>query len=62
MTETITLPGGEQVESPHIPRPHTDGAALRAIDDATSHLKERALEIRENPGEQIGRASCRERV
>jgi hypothetical protein len=53
MTETITLPGGEQVESPHIPRPHTDGAALRAIDDATSHLRERAEAIRENPGDHL---------
>jgi len=52
MTQT-TLPDGEQVESPHIPRPHTDGAALRAIDDATTHVRERAQEIRENPGEHL---------
>ena len=43
MTETITLPDGQKVESPHIPRPDTDGAALRAIDEATSHVKERAI-------------------
>src|ERR1700761_5687004 len=53
MTETVTLPGGEQVPSPHIPRPHTDGDALRAIDDATSHLKQRAEEIREHPGDHL---------
>jgi uncharacterized membrane protein len=53
MTETVTLPGGEQVPSPRIPRPHTDGDALRAIDDAASHLKERAEEIRENPGDHL---------
>jgi uncharacterized membrane protein len=53
MTETITLPDGEKVESPHIPRPHTDGAALRAIDDATEQLKQRAEEIREHPGDHL---------
>src|SRR5580692_4736851 len=36
-------------ESPHLTRPHTDAAALRAIDDATKHLHERALKIRECP-------------
>jgi hypothetical protein len=49
MTETITLPDGQKVESPRIPRPDTDGAARRAIDDATSHLKERAEAIRACP-------------
>jgi uncharacterized membrane protein len=49
MTETITLPDGEKVESPHIPRPETDGDALRAIDKAAEELKERALKIRANP-------------
>jgi uncharacterized membrane protein len=49
MTETITLPDGEKVESPHIPRPETDGDALRAIDKATAELRERALKIRANP-------------
>ena len=53
MPETITLPDGEKVESPHIPRPETDGDALRAIDDAASHLKERAQEIRANPGDHL---------
>jgi hypothetical protein len=53
MPETITLPDGEKVESPHIPRPETDGDALRAIDEAASHLKERAQEIRANPGDHL---------
>ncbi len=48
-TETVTLPDGQKVESPHIPRPPSDSAALKAIDEATSHLRERALKIRENP-------------
>src|ERR1700733_12886401 len=45
MTETIS----PVAESPHLTRPHTDAAALRAIDDATKHLHERALKIRECP-------------
>jgi hypothetical protein len=49
MTETITLPDGQKVESPHIQRPETDGAARRAIDDATTHLRERAEAIRACP-------------
>ena len=49
MTETITLPGGQVAESPHTPRPQSDGAARHAIEDATSHLKERAEKIRANP-------------
>jgi len=53
MTETITLPDGERVESPHIPRPETDGAALKDIDEAARHVRERAEEIRANPGEHL---------
>jgi hypothetical protein len=49
MTETITLPDGQVAESPHTPRPQSDGAARYAIEDATSHLKERAEKIRANP-------------
>ena len=49
MTETITLPDGQVAESPHTARPQSDGAARHAIDDATSHLKERAEKIRANP-------------
>jgi uncharacterized membrane protein len=49
MTETITLADGQEVESPHIPRPQSDGAALRAIGEASSHVKERAEKIRAHP-------------
>ena len=45
MTETLS-PGSE---SPHLARPHTDAAALRAIEEATEHLRERAVKIRECP-------------
>jgi uncharacterized membrane protein len=45
MTETIS----PAAESPHLTRPHTDAAALRAIDEATKHVRERALKIRECP-------------
>ena len=50
MTETIAPPESPAAESPHIPRPQTDGAALRAIEEATEHIRERALKIRENRG------------
>ena len=49
MTETISPPESQPAESPHLPRPETDSAALRAIDDATEHVGERALKIRKNP-------------
>ncbi len=49
MTETISLPESQPAESPHLPRPETDSAALRAIDEATEHVGERALKIRQNP-------------
>jgi uncharacterized membrane protein len=49
MTGTISPPQTPAAESPGIPRPHTDAAALRAIDEATQHLHERALKIRECP-------------
>jgi hypothetical protein len=55
MTETITLPDGQVVESPHTPRPASDGAALHAIEDATAHLRERAEKIRANPEDLPGR-------
>jgi uncharacterized membrane protein len=49
MTETIAPPE-TQAEPPHIiPRPATDGAAVRAIEDAADHVRERALQIRANP-------------
>ena len=49
MTETISLAESQPAESPHLPRPETDSAALRAIDEATEHVGERALKIRQNP-------------
>ena len=49
MTETISPPESQPAESPHIPRPETDSAALRAIDEAAAHVRERALKIRQNP-------------
>ena len=51
MTETIAPAESQAAESPRLPRPHTDGAALRAIEEATEHVRERALKIRENPEE-----------
>ena len=49
MTETITPAQGEPAGSPHLPRPETDAAALRAIEEATAHVRESALRIRQNP-------------
>ena len=49
MTETISPPDNQAVESPQLPRPETDAAALRAIEQATEHVRERALRIRANP-------------
>jgi hypothetical protein len=49
MTETISPGDTHTAEAPHIARPHTDAAALRAIEDATEHLKERAVKIRACP-------------
>jgi hypothetical protein len=43
MTETIAPAETRAAESPRIPRPHTDAAALRAIEEATAHVRERAL-------------------
>src|SRR5579872_2784438 len=45
MTETVS----PAPEAPRLARPHTDAAALRAIEDATKHLHERAVKIRECP-------------
>jgi hypothetical protein len=45
MTETVS----PAPESPRLARPHTDAAALRAIEEATKHLHERAVKIRECP-------------
>jgi len=43
MTETISPAETRAADSPRIPRPQTDGAALRAIEEATAHVRERAL-------------------
>src|SRR5689334_7906211 len=51
MTETIAPADSQATESPRLTRPETDGAALRAIDEATAHVRERALQIRANPEE-----------
>ena len=51
MTETIAPADSQATESPRLARPETDGAALHAIDEATAHVRERALQIRQNPEE-----------
>jgi hypothetical protein len=43
MTQTIAPAQSPAAESPHIPRPETDGAALRAIEEAMAHVREGAL-------------------
>jgi hypothetical protein len=49
MTETISPPDSQAAESPRLARPETDAVALRAIEEATEHVRERALRIRANP-------------
>ena len=49
MTETVSAPETPTAPPPVIPRPATDSAALRAIDEAEDHLHERALAIRADP-------------
>ena len=49
MTQTISLSESHSAESPPVPRPETDATALRAIDEAAAHVRERALKIRQNP-------------
>ena len=51
MTETTSAPDTQATDSPHLPRPRTDGAALRAIEEATEHVRDRALLIRAHPEE-----------
>ena len=51
MTETVAPADSQATESPRLARPETDGAALRAIDEATTHIRARALQIRQNPEE-----------
>jgi uncharacterized membrane protein len=55
MTQISTEPPVSTEPEPHpgqphvLPRPHTDAAALRAIDHAKEELHERALQIRQTP-------------
>ena len=68
MTETISPPESQPAESPHLPRPETDGAALRA-EMAKQQLKilngqDRVLAILDNfasrdmPGRQREIQDC----
>jgi uncharacterized membrane protein len=55
MTETIS-PTDTNVPLPPIPpRPETDAAAVRAIEEASEHIRERAKQIRECPEMHIPR-------
>jgi hypothetical protein len=38
MTETVAPADSQATASPRLPRPETDGAALRAIEEATAHV------------------------
>ena len=61
MTETISAPDTQAAASPQLPRPRTDADALRAIEDATEHVRERALKIRAShdmPGRQAHIQDC----
>jgi uncharacterized membrane protein len=55
MTETISAPGTQPPGPPVPARPDTDGAAVRAIDEAAAHVRERAQKIRECPELHIPR-------
>ncbi len=62
MTETISAPDTQAAASPQLPRPRTDADALRAIEDATEHVRERALKIRAHPEEHKPRLVLSEHV
>ena len=62
MTETISPAATPVAEVPHLSRPHTDAAALRAIDEATKHLHDRAVKIRECPELHIPKLVLSEHV
>jgi uncharacterized membrane protein len=49
MTETISATDTHAPGSPVPPRPETDAAAVRAIEEAAEHIRERAQKIREAP-------------
>ena len=62
MTETISAPATQAAASPQLPRPRTDADALRAIEDATEHVPERALKMgntsHDMPGRQAHIQDC----
>jgi hypothetical protein len=60
VTETIS----PAAESPHLTRPHSDAAALRAIDEAAKHLHDRAVKIRRcpEPGRQRQIQDCVDQI
>jgi hypothetical protein len=62
MTETISAPDTRAAASPQLPRLRTDADALRAIEDATEHVRGRALKIRANPEEHKPRLVLSEHV
>ncbi len=65
MTETISAPDTQAAASPQLPRPRTDADALRAIEDAAEHVRERALKIRAShdmPGRQAHIQDCVEEI
>jgi hypothetical protein len=49
MTETISPPDAHAPDSPIPARPESDAAAVRALEDATKHIRERAAAIRACP-------------
>jgi uncharacterized membrane protein len=51
MTETISATDTHAPGSPLPPRPETDAAAVRSIEEAAAHIRERAQKIREAPEE-----------
>ncbi|HTQ92091.1 MAG TPA: hypothetical protein VMK84_21615 [Streptosporangiaceae bacterium] len=56
MTETISPAESQAAELPKPPRlarPETDAIALGANEDATAHVREHVLKIRQNPQAHI---------
>ena len=51
MTETTSPPDTHAPESPPPARPETDAAAVRSIEEAAAHIRERAQKIRAAPEE-----------
>jgi hypothetical protein len=58
MTETIAPADSQATESPRLARPETDGAALRAIEEATAHVRER----KDMPGRQRHIQDCVDQI